>query len=105
MITDEIVGVVGMDRMACLAIATELRRAGIVTETFLSGNFKKQMARCQNFEAVVMLRDDGTTAIKDMITGYQMTVNGGNIVEQVRYTIDQGIYPAKISYDQALTMA
>lgn len=102
---DMVVGVVGMDRTRAIQVATELRRAGIATETFLSGNFKKQMARCQDFEAAVMLKDDGTIQIKDMITGYQMSVNGGDIVEQVRFVIEEGVYPRTISYDQALTMA
>lgn len=100
----EVVGVVGQDRSRAILVATELRRAGIATETFLSGNFKKQMARCAEFDAVVMLKDDGTTAIKDMITGNQMTVNGGDIAEQVLWVLDEGIYPIEISYEQALTL-
>jgi len=98
-----VVGVVGLDRMKSLAVATKLRRAGIATETFLSGNFKKQMAKCRDFEAVVMLKDDGTTVIKDMITGYQMEVGGGDIADQVRYVIYEGIYPLQVSLEQALT--
>lgn len=105
MMTSEVVGVVSMDRQKAIQVATELRRAGIATETFLSGNFKRQMARCAEFDAVVMLKDDGTTAIKDMITSNQMMVNGGDIVEQVRWVLEEGIYPIAISYDQALTMA
>lgn len=103
MFQEYVVGVVGMDRTKTLAVATELRRAGLATETFLTGNFKKQMAKCKDFEAVVMLKDDGTTAIKDMITGYQMEVQGGDIVDQVRYVIYEGIYPLQVSLEQALT--
>ena len=104
MMTSEVVGVVSMDRQKAIQVATELRRAGIATETFLSGNFKRQMARCAEFDAVVMLKDDGTTAIKDMITGNQMTVNGGDIVEQVQWVLTEGIFPRTISYEQALTL-
>lgn len=104
MLQDGVVGIVSTDRMKAIQIATELRRAGIATETFLSGNFKKQMARCKDFEAVVMLKDDGATVIKDMITGNQMEVVGGDIAEQVKWTIDEGIYPVSISFEDALKL-
>ena len=104
MLQDGVVGIVSTDRMKAIQVATELRHAGIATETFLSGNFKKQMARCKDFEAVVMLKDDGTTVIKDMITGNQMEVAGGDIIEQVKWVIDEGIYPVSISFEDALKL-
>jgi len=71
------VAVICADHMRAVITAHELRMSGIATETFLSGNLKKQFAKAYagNFEALVIVRDDGNH-VKELVYNIQRKIDG-----------------------------
>jgi histidyl-tRNA synthetase len=73
-------------RQRAMALATELRRAGISTELDLAGrSFKSQLKHANRIGArrVLILEADGSAQLRDMDSGEQRPVDRGNLVEEM----------------------
>jgi histidyl-tRNA synthetase len=94
---DEAVPAVGRDafvavtdpeqRQRAMAIATQLRRAGVSTEVDLAGRgLKGQLKHADRIGArrTLILEADGGAQLRDMKTGEQRPAAGGNLVEEMK---------------------
>ena len=73
-------------RQRAMALATELRHAGISAELDLAGrSFKSQLKHANRIGArrVVILEADGSAQLRDMDSGEQRPVDPGNLVEEM----------------------
>jgi histidyl-tRNA synthetase len=73
-------------RQRAMALATELRRAGVSAELDLAGrSFKSQLKHANRIGArrVLILEADGSAQLRDMDSGEQRPVNPGNLVEEM----------------------
>jgi histidyl-tRNA synthetase len=74
-------------RQRALALAAELRHAGISAELDLAGrSFKSQLKHANRIGArrVLILEADGSAQLRDMETGEQRPTDPGNLVEEMR---------------------
>ena len=74
-------------RQRAMAIATELRRAGISTELDLAGRgLKRQLKHADRIGArrTLILEADGAAKLRDMKTGEQRPADPGNLVEEMK---------------------
>ncbi|MFL5897731.1 MAG: histidine--tRNA ligase [Solirubrobacterales bacterium] len=85
---DAFVAVTGPDQLhRAMAIATELRRAGISTELDLAGRgLKGQLKHANRIGArrVLILEADGGAQLRDMGSGEQGPADPGNLVEEMK---------------------
>jgi histidyl-tRNA synthetase len=73
-------------RGRAMALATELRHAGISAELDLAGrSFKSQLKHANRIGArrVLILEADGTAQLRDMGSGEQRAVDPGNLVDEM----------------------
>jgi histidyl-tRNA synthetase len=73
-------------RQRAMALAAELRHAGISTELDLAGrSFKSQLKHANRIGArrVLILEADGSAQLRDMESGEQRPVDPGNLVEEM----------------------
>jgi len=73
-------------RQRAMALAAELRHAGISTELDLAGrSFKSQLKHANRIGArrVLILEADGTAQLRDMESGEQRAVDPGNLVDEM----------------------
>jgi histidyl-tRNA synthetase len=73
-------------RQRAMALAAELRHAGISAELDLAGrSFKSQLKHANRIGArrVLILEADGTAQLRDMGSGEQHAVDPGNLVEEM----------------------
>jgi histidyl-tRNA synthetase len=73
-------------RQRAMALAAELRHAGISTELDLAGrSFKSQLKHANRIGArrVLILEADGTGQLRDMGSGEQRAVDPGNLVDEM----------------------
>jgi histidyl-tRNA synthetase len=73
-------------RQKAMALATELRHAGISAELDLAGrSFKSQLKHANRIDArrVLILEADGTAQLRDMGSGEQRAVDPGNLVDEM----------------------
>jgi histidyl-tRNA synthetase len=73
-------------RQRAMALAAELRRAGIATELDLAGRgLKGQFKHANRIGArrVLILEAEGTAQLRDMASGEQRTIDPGNLVEEM----------------------
>jgi len=82
-------------------IAAELRRAGIVTETYFSGSIKKQLKKAGKCQCAVLALGD-TIIVKDMWTGLQKEVEFDKIVSEVREVFINGYYDESEPFEDFL---
>jgi histidyl-tRNA synthetase len=74
-------------RQRAMAIATQLRRAGVSTEVDLAGRgLKGQLKHADRIGArrTLILEPDGGAQLRDMKTGEQRSAAGGNLVEEMK---------------------
>ncbi|MEX0620677.1 MAG: histidine--tRNA ligase [Solirubrobacterales bacterium] len=74
-------------RVRAVALASELRRAGISVEIDLAGrSIKGQMKQADRINSVraLMLEEDGTASLRDMKTGEQQQVEPAEVLELIR---------------------
>ena len=74
-------------RQRAMAIATQLRRAGISAEIDLAGRgLKGQLKHANRIGArrVLILEADGSAQVRDMETGEQRPADPGNLVEEMK---------------------
>ena len=74
-------------RQRAMAIATQLRRAGVSTEVDLAGRgLKGQLKHADRIGArrTLILEADGGAQLRDMKTGEQRPAAGGNLVEEMK---------------------
>lgn len=95
---DGVVSVVSMDRMAAVVAACKIRSENIPCDVFYTGNIKKQMQKSADFEAVVLILEDGTY-VKDMITGIQRPLEG-DLVKAVMHVLYEGYYDDSVQDSQ-----
>ena len=73
-------------RQRAMALAAELRHAGLSTELDLAGrSFKSQLKHANRIGArrVLILEADGSAQLRDMESGEQRAVDPGNLVEEM----------------------
>jgi histidyl-tRNA synthetase len=73
-------------RQRAMALAADLRHAGISTELDLAGrSFKSQLKHANRIGArrVLILEADGSARLRDMESGQQRAVDPGNLVEEM----------------------
>ena len=73
-------------RRRAMALAAELRHAGLSTELDLAGrSFKSQLKHANRIGArrVLILEADGSAQLRDMESGEQRAVDPGNLVEEM----------------------
>ncbi|HET9591469.1 MAG TPA: His/Gly/Thr/Pro-type tRNA ligase C-terminal domain-containing protein, partial [Solirubrobacterales bacterium] len=73
-------------RQRAMALAAELRHAGISAELDLAGrSFKSQLKHANRIGArrVLILEADGSAQLRDMETGEQRPADPGNLVEEM----------------------
>jgi histidyl-tRNA synthetase len=73
-------------RQRAMALAAELRHAGISTELDLAGrSLKSQLKHANRIDArrVLILEADGTAQLRDMDSGEQRPADPGNLVEEM----------------------
>jgi len=73
-------------RQRAMALAAEVRRAGISIELDLAGrSFKSQLKHANRIGArrVLILEADGTSQLRDMESGEQRPVDPGNLVDEM----------------------
>jgi histidyl-tRNA synthetase len=73
-------------RQRAMALASELRHAGISTELDLAGrSFKSQLKHANRIGArrVLILEADGSAQLRDMDSGEQRPVDPGNLVDEM----------------------
>jgi histidyl-tRNA synthetase len=85
---DAFVAVAGPEqRRRAMAIAVQLRHAGISAEVDLGGRgLKGQMKHANRIGArrVLILEADGSAQLRDMVTGEQRPADPGNLVEEMK---------------------
>jgi histidyl-tRNA synthetase len=75
-----------VQRQRAMALAAELRHAGLSVELDLAGrSFKSQLKHANRIGArrVLILEADGTAQLRDMESGEQRPVDPGNLVEEM----------------------
>ena len=84
---DAFLAVVGDgQRQRALALAAELRQAGLSVELDLAGrSLKGQLKHADRIGArrVVILEDDGSAQLRDMDSGEQRAVDSGRLIEEI----------------------